>query len=448
MGNVTFIEMRPVVDCVRLKGASAKLSMGLVIITLLTVGCSDSNRSDSTGPGGLPGEGAELTDDRVLEPFFGVVFDRSAEGLATEAQIAQMQELGIGYAKFHAFWDQTEAELAGYNLSLNDFGVAGDDRPTDLTRELLAANPEWIEDYAFPERSDSRFSGLIDWSLMDGVVDQLLAAGIRPLPMITDSLFAPRITRPDGRYRILPEPLDFIQPGVVGIGREAYLAHAELHTAAVARRYSGQPRRVTWWNIENELNLAYLHVQLFGWRTGDAWLDDAFLVDLLATLYRGLKLGSPDARATHNVNPIGPNWADDLASYAEHLDAIGIGAYPNYVSPRPLQTEVLIAGVEAAAAFGKPVIVLETGNPSGPASGGWDEALQAEYLATAPVESFNAGAIGYIHFLLNDRDPKIWDSNEGELTQVENYWGLVRVDGTYKPSFEILQGILQDITGE
>ena len=79
---------------------------------------------------------------------------------------------------------------------------------------------------------------------------------------------------------------------------------------------------------------------------------------MLATLYRGLKLGSPDARATHNVNPIGPNWADDLASYAEHLDAIGIGAYPNYVSPRPLQTEVLIAGVEAAAAFAAPTYSL------------------------------------------------------------------------------------------
>ena len=214
MGNVTFVEMRPVVDCVRLKGASAKLSMGLVIITLLTVGCSDSNRSDSTGPGGLPGEGAELTDDRVLEPFFGVVFDRSGEGLATEAQIAQMQELGIGYAKFHAFWDQTEAELAGYNLSLNDFGVAGDDRPTDLTRELLAGNPQWIEEYAFPERSDSRFSGLIDWSLMDGVVDQLLAAGIRPLPMITDSLFAPRITLPMAVTGSYPNHLILFNPAL------------------------------------------------------------------------------------------------------------------------------------------------------------------------------------------------------------------------------------------
>ena len=106
---------------------------------------------------------------------------------------------------------------------------------------------------------------------------------------------------------------------------------------------------------------------------------------------------------------------------------------------------MLIDAVKTAAnlgaMLGKPLFVLETSYPSGPASGGWNEELQTEYVSTASIESMNAGATGYIHFLLNDRD---WDFPEGEVTQVENYWGLVRLDGTYKPSFEAFRNVIAD----
>jgi hypothetical protein len=392
----------------------------------------------------------DFTDPETLERLWGVVFDRSPEGLATDAQIAQMQELGIGYAKFWVPWNETEPELAAYNATSSEFGIAGDSQPTELTRDLLAANPEWIEEYAFPERPDSRFHDLIDWSRLDAQVDQLVAAGITPLPLIADATTAPWITDVDGRAKIAPEPLDFrgeTGPGntFTGVGTEAYLAHVELYAAAASRRYSESPNRITWWNLENELNLAHLHVQVFGWRTGDVWLDDAFRTELLETLSRGLKLGSPNALATHNVSFHDPNWAEDLVRYAGSLDALGLGGYPNYLSPVPLNTEMLIDAVETASTLGKqlgkPVFVLETGNPSGPVSGGWNEELQAEYVSIAPVDALNAGAAGYIHFLLNDRD---WDNPEGDLQQVEIHWGLVRVDGTYKSSFENFRDVISE----
>jgi hypothetical protein len=55
----------------------------------------------------------------------------------------------------------------------------------------------------------------------------------------------------------------------------------------------------------------------------------------------------------------------------------------------------------------------------------------------------NARASAYFHFLLNDRD---WQIPEGDVTQVEIHWGLVRVDGTYKPSFEAFKAVIADLT--
>ena len=395
-------------------------------------------------------DGGDFKDDGVLEPFWGVVFDRSplrsgdrrADRADARTRRRLCQVLGL--------LDRHRAGTCRLQRSIGRIRRRGR-QPTDgFDARSADRKPGWIEEYAFPERPGSRFRDLIDWSRLDAQVDQLVAAGISPLPLIADAPSAPKIPDPDGPATIAPEPLDFRgQTGpsnrYAGIGREAYLAHVKLYAAAAARRYSQQPKRVTWWNLENELNFAHLHVLVFGWRTGDAWLDDAFRTELLATLSRGIKLGSPNARATHNVQIFDPNWADDLARYAGDLDALGLGAYPNYLFPRPLLTALLIDAVETASALGeelgKPVFVLETGYPSGPASGGWDEELQAEYLSTAPVDSMNAGAVGYIHFLLNDRD---WDIPEGSLTQVEIHWGLVRVDGTYKPSFAAFRDVIAE----
>jgi hypothetical protein len=238
-------------------------------------------------------------------------------------------------------------------VRLGEFGVAGDNRPTDLTRDMLSANPEWIEDYAFPERPGSLFHDLVDWSRLDAVVDQLVAVGIVPLPLIGDAPAAPKISGPEGPATIAPQQLSYRAQEYTGIGREAYLAHLELHAAAASRRYSQSPERVTWWNIENELNITYVHL-VVGWRVGDAWLEEAFRNEVPASLSRGIKLGSPNARATHNVNAclFDPNWTDSLARYAEYLDAVGLGCNPNYLSPEPLQSDLLIDAVKTASALG------------------------------------------------------------------------------------------------
>jgi hypothetical protein len=414
---------------------SAARAIFILTILLGCHGCSDSS---------------DINDTDRIEPLWGVSFDGTNERLVTDAQIAQMQELGVHYAKFWLIWIDIEPQLASYNARLDEFGVPGEGQPTDLTRDLLAENPDWIEEYAFPERPGSRFHELVDWSYLDAQVDKLVSAGISPLPWIADAPRAPKVPTPEGPATITPEPLDYLEQGHTGIGREAYLAHVKLHAAGAARRYSQSPERITWWNIENELNITFAHLAL-GWRTGEAWLDDSFRAEALAALSGGLKIGSPNARATHNVNAclFDQNWNEDLANWAEYVDALGLGCYPNYFSAEPVQAKMLTDAVAVAAALGqtldKPVFVLETGYASAPASGGWSEELQAEYIAISSAGSMDAGASMYIYFQLNDRD---WDFPEGEINQVENHWGLVRLNGTYKPGFTAFKDVITNYAGQ
>ncbi len=376
-------------------------------------------------------------------PMWGVVLDSWPHGLVAAAQIDQMRELGVGYAKYWLGWNLTEPKLAAYNAAQDTFGVAGNNQPTDLTRALVADHPEWVDQYAFPERPDSPFHGLIDWSSVDAKVDQLHAVGITPFPTIGDATSAPGLSVSGGMGKVAPEALQFVTQGYVGIGREAYLAHIELYVAGAARRYS-EPGNVTWWNLENELNITGLHATVFGWRNGFAWLDATFHTELIATLARGMKRGSTAARGTHNVSPLDPNWQYVMTDFAPHLDALGFGSYPNYLFPFPMLTNQLIDAVKWASTLGKklgkPVFVMETGYASGPESIGWNEQLQAEYVSTAPVEAIKAGASAYFHFMLNDRPD--WNVPDTELMRVEGHYGLVRLDGTHKPSFAAFQQII------
>jgi len=383
--------------------------------------------------------------------MFGVVFTPEVHGRPLGSQIQDLKELGVSCAKFWLDWNRVEPKLAAFDRATGKFGKAPAKAATDLSLEFLREHPELIEEYAFPEQPGSRFQGLVDWSLPDRLIKKLNAAGISPLPLIADAIATPFWPEPASQDRISPEPLGLTCSTKIagetknyrGIGREQYLAHAYLHAAGLSRRYARDPAKVSWWNTENELNWAYIHTTVAGWRCGKSWSDRKFLAELLSALYRGIKAGNPEARSSLNVNIHDPKWILDLKSWTPDMDALGLGAYPNYLFPWPVMDWLLTAAVRQAVSRsqGKPVLVLETGYPAGPKQMGWNEKLQAQYIADSVKGALGQGARAYIYFKLDDTDLAIPVKS---LQRVENHWGLVRLDGSRKPAFQAYQKAIAD----
>lgn len=360
--------------------------------------------------------------------LWGIVFAPEANGRNVDAQVRDMREAGANAAKFWFEWSRVEPIAVTYG---DGFVPASPGKY--LTREEVRASPALIREYAEP--SHGRFHGLIDWTYYDSLIGQLNRAGLTPVPLIADATTAPFMQ--GNTLRIAPEPAGWTNteptpqsPGYIGIGREEYLGHLLLFVAAAARRYSRGDLNVSLWNTENELNWTYVHVLVAKWRKGDAWLDDSFLLDLLATLYEGVHLGNPDARATMNLNISDPDWMADARRYAPFMDVIGLGAYPNYLFGMPILDQQVTDAVDAATRLGKPVMVLETGYPSGPVGLDWSAENQANYLQAAIRGAYDRGAAGYFHFKLDDEA-----APRDAIQQVENHWGLVDVRGDRKPSF-------------
>ena len=196
------------------------------------------------------------------------------------------------------------------------------------------------------------------------------------------------------------------------------------------------------------------------------------------------------------------DWPDALSFWLDDasipIDVIGIDAFESQGTDDPHCYERLKKRIETAVerAQGRPVIVASLGCPSGPEEMGWTEAYQATYVGEAVRAAVDGGANGFFYFNVRtpDRhsvaitplDQRVvarsrsvidgaWDKTEagfmaelslsmlwlaGELAAAgdsrdavtymrshffrvletaEAYWGLVRPDGTYKPSFHVLQ---------
>ena len=187
-----------------------------------------------------------------------------------------------------------------------------------------------------------------------------------------------------------------------------------------------------------------------------------------------------DIPAEINQGFLLPSWEDAIRQWMSHIDVIGIDAYPNYYQPEPVRGEVLGERVAAASEMGcgKPLVVVETGYPTGPPERGYTEADQAEYLQEAYDASVAAGAQGFFLFgvktgeahgteitpeglanleylagLFEER--RFWDllfftlqnieyleTHFSQVLQtVEPYWGLVRTDSTHKSGWDVFQAV-------
>jgi len=399
-------------------------------------------------------------DDPVEIPEF--ILGTSQGGTAS---IPLAAELGAGWMRTQVTWRSVEPVVINRGITVAD----------------VDNNPGLIADY-IQEQS---------WTGPDALIGQIIAAGLEPLVIVGHG-YASTLPEFDGAT-LTPDR----------IGRENYLGQIYLLSRAVVERYNGDGELdapggqvVRFWQLENELNQAFL-TALWGWREpsfldalGCAWRDWTFVTQLLETLSAAVRAEDPDAWTTVNFHTdvpaeinqgfLLPSWENAIREWVSYVDIIGLDAYPNYYLPDPVRGEELQQRVATASEMGcgKPVVVVETGYPTGPAERGYTEAGQAEFIQEAFDASVAGGAQGFFLFGVKTGEAhgteitpedlanieylgELYDQGDfagllafalanaeyledhfaDVLQTVEPYWGLVRTDGTHKAGWDVFQAI-------
>jgi hypothetical protein len=383
--------------------------------------------------------------------------------------LAIAQDVGASYLRPTLSWRVVEPTVAIAGLTVD--GVRGD--------------PAGI----------AAWSAARDWSEFDARLGAIFAGGLVPVPIVGHG-YTTTLPTLDG------EPA---APDV--LGEEEYLARQYRFTRAVVERYDGDGvddapsgLRVPLWQTENELNQAFF-TAIFGWRYPDvlgafasSWTSWTFVTRILETLRLAVKDADPTALTTMNfhtdVHPglnhyfDHPGWFEAVVQWRDLMDVISFDAYPNYYTASPPNGAKVgeRASIIKSVSCGKPVIVMETGYPTGPAESGYDEAQQAQFLRDAFDASVEAGVRGFfwfgsqtsethaatitpfdleqVHLLggfLESGDAQallayafshlayVQNQLAGVVQAVEGYWGFYRANGAEKPSLEVMREIGADL---
>jgi hypothetical protein len=225
-----------------------------------------------------------------------------------------------------------------------------------------------------------------------------------------------------GYERMLPEGLN------VDKDRALYIKRLAIHARLLVRHYKGKVRH---WQIENEPNWWRRHV-VGGWRSGITWWDPrGFRDDLLKTLNDSVHEEDPGAKTIINLE--GDGGMKDLSQYPPLCDIVGLDFYPNYKASSPINIDVFGEAQKFARENGKPVIISETGYPSGPRLLGFTEDKQALYVKMAFEKAFALDGINGMG---------IWryrDSSWRSFPPQENRFGLKDSRGRSKPAWDALK---------
>lgn len=235
-----------------------------------------------------------------------------------------------------------------------------------------------------------------DWPT-DDLVRALTSQGISLIPVLAC-----------GYQRMLPAGLG------PDVGPEEYVKRAYIHARLLVRHYKGS---VNTWQIENEPNWWRMH-EAGGWRAGGAWLEEGgFRDSLLKSLNEAVH--EEDPGATTMVNLEADEKGTSGKAYAKFCDVLGLDFYPNYKAPEPVDASVLKRAREIGAEASKPVVIAETGYPSGPSVLGYSEERQAEYVDRAlrtSAATDNVTAVSIWRYL---------DTSWKSFPPQENHFGLV-----------------------
>ncbi|MDG6929155.1 MAG: hypothetical protein JRN29_03790 [Nitrososphaerota archaeon] len=318
---------------------------------------------------GLP-EGRAL--DQVEDFVIRLHKEREPSTAAARASLALADMLSDARVDFVRCW-----------FSWNFF------EPTPCPREGLAR----LLDDSYPEFP------------MDSLVRTLSEKGIGLVPVIAC-----------GYQRMLPEGLS--------VDRVEYVRRAYIHARLLVRRYRGQVR---FWQIENEPNWWEMH-SVGGWRSGASWVESTgFREELLKALNDAVH--EEDQKALTIINLEGDAKDIDAGRFAGYCDILGLDFYPNYKSSAPIDTSVFRRATEAWRETGKPVVISETGYPSGPGVLGYSEQRQAEYVQAACSEAYGLEGVSAVGIWRYTDTP--WRS----FPEQENHFGLMDRDGRPKPAW-------------
>ncbi len=251
---------------------------------------------------------------------------------------------------------------------------------------------------------------------MDSFVNILTDHGVNVIPVVAC-----------GYQRMLPNGLE------IDSDRDGYVKHASLHAKLLVRRYR---RKIRFWQIENEPNWWAMHV-VGGWRKGFAWLDfHTFRIQLLKALNDAVHSEDPRAQTIISLEA---DWKINASSYTPLCDLIGLDFYPNYKFSSPIDTSIFTKAKEVAKTTGKPVIISETGYPSGPRLLGYSAARQCEYISKACSQAFETEALNAIG---------LWrysDTAWRSFPFQENHFGLTDAFGNPKPAWTTLAQIARKL---
>ncbi|MHB8567214.1 MAG: glycoside hydrolase 5 family protein [Nitrososphaerales archaeon] len=240
---------------------------------------------------------------------------------------------------------------------------------------------------------------------LDDFVSILNDAGIEILAVIGN-----------GYFRFLPNGINLNGPS-------DYLFRLGEASRQIVRHYCG---KIGMWQIENEPNWWLEHFAS-DWRRGGIWFERGIADSILSLLKKVVNEEDPGT-------PIMINLEADTArsssmAFEKYCDVLGLDFYPNYSHSSPINVSEIRVATEAKKIIGKPVMIAETGYPSGPKFLGYSERNQTKYVRAVCEEAYSCDEItGLGMWRLSDT---YWISFPFQ----ENQFGLLNMQGYPKPAW-------------
>ncbi len=296
-----------------------------------------------------------------------------------------------------------------------------------LAENLVAANIDFARCW-FPWKffeptpvHENQLTQLLEASYskwpLDDFVNVLTSHGIGLVPVLAC-----------GYQRMLPQGLE------PDPNRALYLKRVSIHARLLVRKYKD---RIKCWQIENEPNWWAEHTA-GGWRSGLSWIHEhGFRHELLQTLRDAVHVEDPSAQTIINLEADAKTI--DPASYSPYCDIIGLDFYPNYKAAWPVKTTFVKLADQVAKTLKKPVIISETGYPSGPTLLGYSPTNQSKFVENACRDAHGFDGINGIG---------VWryiDTAWRSFPPQENHFGLFDNKGNPKPSWTAFSSIIKEL---
>ena len=220
----------------------------------------------------------------------------------------------------------------------------------------------------------------------------------------------------NGYFRFLPTGLDIDNARV-------YVSRLADASREIVRHYA---RKIAVWQLENEPNWWLQHFAV-DWRRGGVWFEPNIAEKILTELHEIVRDEDPNALTLVNLEADGTN--NHATKYSGFADIMGLDFYPNYLNANPIN----VGGIRKASAVkretGKPVIITETGYPSGPNLLGYSKANQSKYVTQVCEEARSCEAISALSMW------RLQDSYWLSFPFQENSFGLLNRQGIPKPAW-------------